>query len=203
MKVKVISLFEKTDDPNGIYVNTTSRSETAWQTDLSPFYLGPCKLYWDLEAQRMENAWQYTKVYWEHIGEDGDMKEEYFDWAYKGWNNPKPVRYPMGKGRKPLYSFWDGHKLSYVEARRRIYVPLYAEAVTKTNGYKILEETYNANYNSEKTLYLRDFDAYRHEDKGMTLTDVLNEPDKKCGHAFVLAMLLTRDPILKECKLPS
>jgi hypothetical protein len=32
----------------------------------------------------------------------------------------------------------------------------------------------------------------------MSLTDVLNFPDKKMGHAFVLMMLLTQDSALKE-----
>ena len=199
MKVKIISLFEKETDPNGVYVNTTSRAESSWQRDLSPFYLGPCKLYWDLEALVMENAWQYSKVYAEYDNE-GEPKEEYFDWAYAGWNNPRANRYPMGKGKKPLYSWWDGIKMGYVDARRRVYIPLYANAVVKTAGYRKLEEIYNSSL--DKTLYLKDYDAYRHEDLNMTLEDVVNNPNKKCGHAFILAILLTREPLIRECKLP-
>ena len=202
MNLKVISLFEKTEDVNGVYVNTTSKSESDWQRDLSPFHLGPCDLYWGLTAQRMENAWQYSKVYLEHDN-NGEPKEEYFDWAYKGWSNPKPVRYPMGKGIKPLYSWWDGHKMTYIEARKHVYVPLYCKAVMKTEGFKMLLETYVECLGNGKTLYLRDFDAYRHEDLGMTLKDVLSNDKKKCGHAFVLAMMLTQDKILYECQLPS
>jgi len=201
MSVKVISLFEKETDENGIYVNTTSKAEHDWQRDLSPFYLGPCELYWDLTAQRMENAWQYSKVYPEH-DDNGQPKEEYFDWANVGWNNPYAVRYPMGKGKKPLYSWWGNKAYSYVKARRHIYVPLYVNAVAMTEGFRHLLKLYDESLISHKTLYLKDYDAYRHEEKGMTLTDVLDNPDKKCGHAFVLAMLLTRDQVLRECRLP-
>lgn len=202
MSVKVISLFEKETDPNGIYVNTTSRAETDWQTDLSPFYLGPCQLYGDYVAARMENAWQYSKVYPEHAHE-GLPLQSYFDWAKEGWRNPKPVRYPMGKGKKPLFSWWNGQKFPYVEARKKIYIPLYARAVIKTKGFQVLLDTYNDICSLKQgTLYLKDYDAYRHEEKGLTLTDVVNNPNKKCGHAFVLMMLLTQDPILKECQLP-
>jgi len=202
MSIKVISLFEKETDSNGIYVNTTSKSEMDWQRDLSPFYLGPCDLYWDLTAKRMENAWQYTKVYPEH-DDDGQPTEEYFDWASAGWNNSKAVRYPMGKGKKPLYSWWDGKKFTYIEARKHIYVPLYCRAVIKTEGFRILMKKYVECLGSLKTLYLKDYDAYRHEEGGMTLTDVLNSEKKKCGHAFILAMMLTQDKVLHECQLPS
>ena len=200
--IKVISLFEKCTDPNGIYVNTTSKSEVDWQTDLSPFYLGPCELYWGLQSERMENAWQYCKVYPQYDNH-GEPTEEYFEWAHKGWCNSLPVRYPMGKGKKPLYSWWDGHKLSYLEARKHIYVPLYARAVIKTRGFLKLMELYIEALGQNKTLYLRDYDAYRHEEAGMTLRQVLENDKKKCGHAFVLAMMLTQDKVLYECQLPS
>jgi hypothetical protein len=194
MSVKVVSLFEPETDLNGFYINTTSKSEDEWQRDLSPFYLGPCKLYWDLVSQKMENGWQYSKVYTEYNNK-GEPTEEYFDWANKGWNNPYPVRYPMGKGVKPLYSYWDGKTYTYVEARKLVYVPLYARAVVKTKGYEILQRMYDEG----KNLYLQDYDAYDHKKLGLTLTDVLNKADKKMGHAFVLMMLLTRDDAILQC----
>ena len=197
MNVKVISLFEKETDPNGIYINTTSKTETDWQRDLSPFHLGPCPLYWNLTSVRMENGWQYAKVYPEYDN-NGEPTEEYFDWAITGWKNPWPVRYPMGKGKKPLYSWWGDKKYTYVEARKMIYVPLYSKAVIKTDGFYKLWSLYHSNDN--KTIYLKDYDAYRHEDKNMTLTDVLNNENKKMGHAFVLMMLLVKDASLKQCR---
>lgn len=212
--IKVISLFEKQTDPNGIYINTTSKSESDWQRDLSPFHLGPCELYDGYIALRMENAWQYSKVYKEYTDENGNPTPAYYDWAELGWKNPRPVRYPLGKGLKPLYSVWGNpfiKKYPYVEARKKIYIPLYSKAVTKTKGFEHLTEIYEEicvnnsienDTSNQITLYLRDFDAYRHEEMGLTLTDVVNNPNKKCGHAFVLMMLLTNDPILKECQLP-
>lgn len=206
MNIKVISLFEPETDSNGIYINTTSRAESSWMTDLSPFFLGPCKLYWDLISKKMENAWQYTKVYPEY-DDNGEPTSEYFDWANEGWNNDRPVRYPMGKGKKPLYSWWDGKKYTYVEARKKIYVPLYAKAVVKTKGFQMLKNIYDGTFEIHRpvgkieTIYLKDFDAYRHEEKGMTLTDVMNNSDKKMGHAFVLMMLLTKDEAILQCDL--
>lgn len=98
-------------------------------------------------------------------------------------------RYPMGRGARPLYSWWDGKKLGYIEARKRIYVPLYAEAVVRTSGWKRL----SALYDTEPLLVLRDFDGYDHAPLGMSLQNVLRDPTRKMGHAFVLAMLLSGD----------
>lgn len=190
MKVKVISIFEKEKDPNGVYINTTSSSEST--RDFSPFILGPCDLYDGHRGLNMENSWQYSKVYPQYADTDGNPTPAYFEWAKAGWENPKAVRYPMGKGKVPLYSWWDGQKLGYIDARKKIYIPLYAEAVKKTEGFKRLKDTFDdlPHFNNT-TLYLKDYDAYRHEDLGMTLNDVLHNPKKKMGHAFVLMWLLT------------
>jgi hypothetical protein len=167
-------------------VNTTSRSQSDWQRGLSPFYLGPVKLYGDFVAQNMENGWQFAKVYAQHVAEDGLPHECYFQWARKGWNDTTAHRYPMGKGAKPEYSWWDGKKLSYVEARKAIYAPLYAGAVEHTDAFKQLKALYEA----EKDICLWDFDAYDHHALGMSYEDVLNCETRKMGHCFVLGMLL-------------
>ena len=39
-------------------------------------------------------------------------------------------------------------------------------------------------------LVLWDFDGYDHHELGMDLKEVLNDPERKMGHAFVLAMIL-------------
>jgi hypothetical protein len=146
----------------------------------------------------MENAWQFSKVYPEHIT-NNCINDEYWEWAKEGWSNTKAIRYPFGRARKPLFSWWDGRRLDYVPARKAIYGPLYAEAVMKTQGFQHLQTLYRRYSN----LVLLDFDAYAHKSFGMSLTDVLNNPKKKMCHAFVLAMLLTKDSALKEMELRS
>lgn len=47
-----------------------------------------------------------------------------------------------------------------------------------------------AQYEKLGELWLWDFDAYDHRALGMTYEDVINNPTKKCGHAFILAMML-------------
>jgi hypothetical protein len=178
-------------------VNTTSRTKVEWQRGLSPFFLGPCRLYGPHVAKNMENAWQFSKVYTTHVDIHGDPTHIYWDWAKKGWASDWAHRYPMGHAQRPLYSFWDGERLDYIEARKKIYVPLYAEAVLQTPAWAELQRRFR---DGEK-LALRDFDGYDNVPKGMSLTDVLNCSSRKMGHAFVLLALLLEDEMLQECEM--
>lgn len=169
-----------------VTINTTSRS-TTWSRSLSPFFCGPVELYGGYESVNVENAWQFSKVYEYYLEEDGSVGERYFQWAADGWNDPKAHRYPMGKGMAtPLYSYWDYQKLTYVEARKNIYIPLYAKAVQETSAFGKLKKLHEEG----EDLYLWDFDGYDHKALGLTYDEVINNPDRKMGHAFVLGMLL-------------
>jgi hypothetical protein len=148
---------------------------------LSPMLLGPVMLYDGHWSVTMENAWQYTKVY------PGYDNGSYWPWAQAGWANPRGVRYPMGRGAVPLHSAWAGEQLGYIEARRRIYAPLYAQAV---RFYQLNLLTALRGYASQGDLVIRDFDAYDHRALGYTWPDVMSDPDRKMGHGFVLAMMI-------------
>jgi hypothetical protein len=171
-------------------INTTSTAK-GWSAGLSPFFLGPVKLYNEAVceySQNVENLWQYSKVYAHMSGDDGLPNDEYFNWAKVGWNKKRAERYPMGKGAIPLYSWWAGEKLDYIEARAKIYVPAYSVTVAKTDAFKNLINIYNQN----EDITLWDFDGYDHLELGMSLKDVLNDPTRKMGHAFVLAAMLEK-----------
>jgi hypothetical protein len=168
-------------------INTTSRSPI-WSKGLSPFFLGPVKLYGNYVAKNVENGWQFVKTYLQFTDIFEDPTPDYFKWAETGWNDTRAHRYPMGKGARPLYSYWDGNKLSYIEARKQIYIPLYSEAVQKSEAWKLLVEHYKNN----KDIWLWDFDGYDHISLGMTMDEVINCPTRKMGHAFVLKMLLEK-----------
>jgi hypothetical protein len=174
------------EPPQGATViNTTSRS-TDWSRGLSPFYAGPVDLYDGYRSLNVENAWQYSKVYEYYTDDQGNPDERYFNWAQDGWRSIRAQRYPMGKGVKPLYSYWAGEHLEYIEARKRIYIPLYSSAVQKTFAFKNLKKMHAAG----KTLYLWDFDGYNHKALGLSYEHIINDPNKSLGHAFVIAMLL-------------
>jgi hypothetical protein len=171
------------DRPVGTVINVTSTSTDPGRA-LSPFTLGPVGLYGNHWSWNVENAWQYAKVYQRH--DDGGVPSGgYWDWAFSGWCKQRADRYPMGKGAVPRYSWWNGQALGYVEARKRIYVPLYARAVRATGLLDWLKA-----WAAHGDLTLQDYDAYNHHALGMSWEDVLNDPSRKMGHGFVLAMLI-------------
>lgn len=149
---------------------------------LSPMLLGPVPLYGGMWSRTMENAWQFAKFYALH-----HETVNYWPWARAGWDNPRAVRYPMGRGAKPLFSLWAGEELGYIEARKRIYAPLYAQAVR----FHQLELFLNLRERARLgDIVITDFDAYDHRALGYSWDDVMNDPDRKMGHGFVLAMML-------------
>jgi len=166
-------------------IDTTSYSQT-WSRGLSPFFVGPVPLWDGSSSVNMENAWQFSKVYPEHVGLDGLPSDVWKEWSRTGWADERAHRYPMGKGVVPLYSWWDGEKLSYVDARKKIYFPLYAKAVILTEAFQKLQRIYEA----VGSVTLVDFDGYDHRKLGLDWKGVLNNPNKPMGHAFIIGYLL-------------
>lgn len=167
-------------------INTASHAKFAPETRLSPFSIGPVPLYDGTSALRMENAWQYAKVYRTHLDSRGEPCLGYYGWARAGWRNPIASRYPMGKGAKPAFLLWGGEHLGYIEARKRIYFTLYRNAVIASGGFNWLRQRLQ----ECERLVLFDFDGYDHDALGMNLADVVLNDKRPMGHAFVLKMML-------------
>ena len=172
-------------------IDTTSRSKT-WSRGLSPFLLGPVPLYEGAVTDKsvvMENAWVFSRVYANHLDPfSQDIKPEYYTWALEGWKDPRAQRHPMGRKVKPEFSLWAGEQLGYIEARKKIYIPLYTRVLVPSQAFQRLQELYRA----EGRAILWDFDGYDHVALGMTFKDVVNNPDRPMGHAFVIAYLLEK-----------
>jgi len=183
--------------PPHLVINATSRSHDEWSKGLSPFFLGPVELYGNFVSKNFENGWQFAKVYPEFATEKGEPSEKYFEWALNGWNTAKAIRFPMGRDKKPLYSLWEGKKLGYIEARKAIYAPIYAKYVTQTIAFGKVKKIFDKN----NEIYLLDFDGYDYVAQHKTLSQVINDPNKKMGHAFVLAMLLLNEHVWETEKV--
>lgn len=184
---QVITISYRDVCPKGyLEVNCTSRSNTEWKR-LSPFVNRPVSAYGGLVAKNMENLWQFSKVYKVHLGENNNIKPDFYKWRTDGFNSSFAYRYPMGKGAKPEFLLWEnGQRLNYVDARLQIYFPKYAESVRNT---LIFSELYKL-YQSGTPIAIRDFDVYRFDLLGMTFNEVKNNATRKCGHGFVLYEML-------------
>lgn len=175
--------------PGVVTFNVTSRSKDEWCRDLSPFFLGPVDVYpytdTHFHAKRFENAWQYLKMY----PQFNDNRDAYLAWASEGFAKEKADRFPMGKGAKPMYSVWKGSQLGYIEARFKIYAPLYAKCIEETQRAAL--QKMRQVLESGKDIALFDFDGYNYMYNGQTLEQVMYNSKRKLGHAFIIAMILT------------
>jgi hypothetical protein len=187
--IKALFKFSK-DIPDGSIVIDTTSGKGEYR-ELSPFVLPapPAKCF--------ENLWQYSKVYNSQIDSKGEPVPSWYGWRERGFTSVQAHRYPMGKGMIPEYSYWDGQHLGYIQARKQIYIPEYSKNVSKTESYHKLDYLYQECLGLNRHLILLDYDAYDHQGFGMTLKDVVHNPNRKMGHAFVLLIMLTNQ--LKEC----
>lgn len=172
-----------------LVIDTTSRSNN-WSAGLSPFFLGPVKLYDSFTSQTMESGWQYSKLYPEFANDNNEPLPSYFEWALEGWSNPRAERYPMGKNSKPLGTWWKDKLLSYTEARRKIYVPMYKWCVQKTEAFQKLKQVYESK--GDHILYLIDFDSHNLEPNMNDYEKLWSNPKIKVGHGYVLAAMLEK-----------
>jgi hypothetical protein len=95
----------------------------------------------------------------------------------------------MGKGAVPEFSLWQGQRLGYIDGRKQIYMPLYMQAVRQTKSYALLKEKFLKG----EEIVLFDFDGYDFVMTPHNFHEVLENPKKKMGHAFVLAKMLLEE----------
>lgn len=188
IKIMLFVASKKFNRENHILVDTTASSDN-WSRELSPFRLGPIVTPKGT-ALRLENLWQFTKVYEEHIEENGEPNKQWYQWKKEGFDSFKAQRYPMGRDAIPEYFWWNKQKLSLVEARKKIYIPHYENAVLKTRAWKELCHIYEKAKKRDKPFVLLDFDGYDHLTLHMTFDDVVNDKDKPFSHSFVLYKML-------------
>lgn len=189
-KIYVLPFNSSFIPDNCIVINTTTRSEN-WSRELSPMLVGTIFSNNGI-SRNMENFWQYAKVYSNHVDSNQNPNEEYFKWKEIGYNKKWADRYPAGKGAIPLYTWYCGRKLNYIEARKNIYLPYYEKNVKKTEAFSKLETIWNDCLKQNKNLVLNDFDAYNHRDLGYSWDNILNDSTRKMGHAFILAKMLSK-----------
>lgn len=191
---------------------------------LSPYVLK------DEQGHLLENVWQFSKVYrsveaqraslsryhpqvivWEHPAEKhfdaatDKPTHEYWEWRNKGLCNPFAVRYPNGfHGRKKcLFSIWEGERLDYIAARKRIYCGEYARLAPATEAFQTLHDMVQRGQSlqivevdgPDPSLKYPPYDQISRENPSMLMTEetcrlLINDERKPFGHGFVIAALL-------------
>lgn len=200
-----VSQIAKYEKMGYVIIDTTSHAEDFWK-QLSPFFLKT------ENGIKIENFWQYSKIYPMYFDGNSVLPETqeftwqnesfhvhayepnpaFLNWQKSGFESIRAIRYPMGKGAKPVCALYEyNHKhymLDYIQSRKLIYIPEYAKAVSQTYAFQLLSQMVK---NGTK-IALLDFDGYNNYDYNMSLNDVINCSYRKMGHSFVIAMLLTQ-----------
>lgn len=184
MPIRIIGnkeLKKLTKTEKDILVDVSYKSKI-WTRRLSPEVLGPVSLYSSYTAKTVENGFQYTKVFEEHIGVLKLPTKDYLNWALKGWSTIKPDR--KLQKRNPLFYLWYGEKLNEFEAREYIFIPLYIQAVMREDSF--FERLKRLYYKSDKNLVLYDMKGY---DDNLSYKEAIQDK-RPFSHAFILKMLL-------------
>ncbi|KAL0484431.1 Ldhc [Acrasis kona] len=187
-------------------INVCSGAPGAYK-NLSPMKLGPIEYNLKDDGngeegtiliKNLENCWQFSKVW--NGEEDKRTKlpvEEFWARRKTGWEDEKAHRWVKkgndenGNKNIPLYSYWKGQKLSYLQARGAIYCPLYAALVQETDAYKKLKKLVDEGTNVQ----ILGFDGYDYDGEGMSLADCYKSTRRPFGHEHVLCALLSGEHV--------
>lgn len=165
--------------PQGSNVlNVTSRSKT-WTKRFSPMVRDelPLQLY-GYESWTVENLWQYSRKY---LGQDDP--QAWNEWRLAGYSSERGVRYPMGKGSVPEFSFITKSlgRMGLVPARRAIYIPAYIQKLQRfcwRETEMLIEEIRKGD------IWIWDFDVTNKH--AGSWDDIVNDESRSMGHGFVL-----------------
>ena len=218
-----------------IIIDVTSRNrDQSFARQLSPFFIGPVTGPDGATAANLEVFWQVGKVF-PHHDSNGRPSEEYFNYRNEMYGKqqgeiPKPVmRHPYREfgyeADDMLYwAWWDKEtgkyeRLSYLEGRKKVYVPEYAKLVANTPALKEMKRLLDEG----KKIALLDFDGFNYyceeamkiryrayvlnckkrkvpvelSEKDFTeikeMKSAVNFSDTPVGHAFVIKSLLQGD----------
>lgn len=218
-----------------VVINVTSRNpDKSFVRQLSPFYVGPVFGPDGAHAPNLEVFWQIGKVF-PHHDDGGKPSSDYFEYREKMYGAPlgsipKPVmRHPYREfgydaDDMSYWAYWNAEKklyepLSYLQARKRVYVPEYAKLVADTpalaymkdlldRGKKIALLDFDGfNYYNEDAMRIR-YRAYKLKCSKRKTPATLSEKDftdikdmksaigfahTPVGHAFVIKSLLQGD----------
>ena len=182
-----------------IIIDVTSRNpDRVFASQLSPFYVGPVTGPDGASTDSLEIFWQVGKVF-PHHDQAGQPNEEYFSYRNQMYS-ANPADIPKSIKRHPYrvfgyeaddmlyWPFWSEEKglyepLSYLQARKRVYVPEYAKLVAHSAALARIRELLNQG----KKVALLDFDGFNY----------YNEESMKVRYrAYVLKCKKEKRPIM-------
>lgn len=162
------------DIKDRVIIDLTSRNRNVdFAKQVSPFFVGPVVGPDGATAANLEVFWQCGKVFPNH-NNGGSPTEEYFSYRNEMYSKlpgeiPKPVmRHPykeFGFDADDMcyWPYWNKEKgeyelLSYLEGRKKVYIPEYAKLVVNSNAFKWMKSLVDKG----KKIALLDFDGFNY-----------------------------------------
>lgn len=186
-----------------VKINASSSGPLEWR-GLSPFLLGPIEInstdklvdetYWTncsyaklRQCLIFENYWQGSKIYNIDIDTDGEILPSFFRRRQQMCDSIKPKRraVPKSKGY-PIAGFYRGKIMGYVESRKKIYCPLYAKLISRTDEFSKLKKMLADGQN----LLIVGPDGRDIPLTKKSLLRAVNDPNHIFGHELVICCLL-------------
>ena len=150
-------------------------------------YLGKSKL----ETKKVISGLIYTRVHKDHT-ENGEPAVSHAKWALSGLRSDRLPTTDM-RDQKPEFAMWRNHKVKNSASQLIIDIPMYIEAVLRSERSRTaLESLLEAWKNAKecgKSIALLSPGGYNHLARKLTLNQVACN-EKHMDHAFVLAMIL-------------
>lgn len=157
-----------------VVIDLTSRNpDRNFSRQVSPFFVGPVIGPDGASADSLEVFWQVGKVF-PHHDLDGQPTSDYFNYRNEMYGKKqgeisKPImRHPYHEfgyeADDMLYwAFWNAEKgeyerLSYLEGRKKVYVPEYAKLVADSDALKWMKSLLDQG----KKIALLDFDGFNY-----------------------------------------
>eukprot|EP00339_Tiarina_fusa_P024589 CAMPEP_0117007728 /NCGR_PEP_ID=MMETSP0472-20121206/7507_1 /TAXON_ID=693140 ORGANISM="Tiarina fusus, Strain LIS" /NCGR_SAMPLE_ID=MMETSP0472 /ASSEMBLY_ACC=CAM_ASM_000603 /LENGTH=162 /DNA_ID=CAMNT_0004709585 /DNA_START=268 /DNA_END=753 /DNA_ORIENTATION=- len=106
----------------------------------------------NLFGSNIEDAWQCSKVFKSqlcgHSVDSGKWKKNWEEWSLRGRFSGEARRHrTQSRADETLFSYYMGEKLTYVEARKRMYCRWYHQTVVETAAFKDLRARHLAGIN--------------------------------------------------------
>ncbi len=181
-------------------INVTSRSTDGGEI-FSPFRLGGVRSL-NGYAKNVENYWQFSKVYPEHLDSNGNIKSEYFTWRDNGFKDSYAHRYPMGKGAIPLFHLNGTDRLEYQDAKKKIYGEIYLNAVRADKKcLSFLKHEIQNAIDGKYNLAFKDFDVSIDIWNRYDNIDDIIYSNNKTGHGYFVADMARRFIFNKTIKM--
>lgn len=179
-------------------INVCSSSKTFYKY-LSPFLLGPITIKTvDYEGnvilqncEKFENLWQSLKVWDNDLDKDYKIMKSWYDRKNKYFLDKKSHRHIENKRNcKTMFHLWVDQetgkveRLNYIDARKKIYCPIYESLVKNLSYYQNLEKLVNNGTNVQ----ILGYDGY--DFTGKTLNECFDDVSKPFGHELCLVGML-------------